>query len=40
MYSVGIGDKLILNKAKLIFDNTSQLSFEEIIKNYKCVKYC
>ena len=40
MYSVGIGDKLILNKAKLIFENTSQLSFEEIIKNYKCVKHC
>lgn len=40
MYSVGIGDKLILNKAKLIFENTSQLSFEEIIKNYKCIKCC
>jgi len=40
MYSVGVGDKLILNKAKLIFENTSQLSFEEIIKNYKCVKCC
>jgi beta-phosphoglucomutase len=40
MYSVGIGDKLILNKAKLIFENTSQLSFEEIMKNYKCIKYC
>ncbi len=40
MYSVAIGDNLILNKAKLIFENTSQLSFEEIIKNYKCIKYC
>ncbi len=35
MYSVGVGDKEILNKAKVVVDSTEKLKFEALIKLFE-----
>lgn len=35
MYSVGVGDKNVLHKAKFIVDSTEKLNFEELINKFR-----
>lgn len=34
MYAVGIGDKEVLKDANLVYENTSELNFEDIMRGY------
>lgn len=39
MYSVGVGDKDALNKANIVFENTQNIDFNQIVNSYKACKY-
>ncbi|MCR8743736.1 beta-phosphoglucomutase [Romboutsia lituseburensis] len=39
MYSVGVGDKDSLSKANIVFENTQNIDFNQIVNSYKACKY-